>query len=44
VKSGQLAAAQNLLQPQSNAQPQSQRLLRRLREVDAGLGLPALAH
>ncbi|HOB92681.1 MAG TPA: tetratricopeptide repeat protein [Aquabacterium sp.] len=44
AKSGQLAAAQNLLQPQANGQPQSQRLLRRLHEVYAGLGLPALAH
>jgi hypothetical protein len=44
VKSGRLAAAQHLLQPQANGQPQSQRLLRRLHEVYAGLGLPALAH
>ncbi len=41
VRSGQLAAAQNLLQPRANALPQSQRLKRRLRVVDAGLGLPA---
>jgi hypothetical protein len=44
VKSGQLAAAQNLLQPRANVQPQSERLRRRLHEVYAGLGLPALAH
>lgn len=44
VRGGQFAAAQHLLQPQANAHPQSQRLLRRLHEVYAGLGLPALAH
>ncbi len=40
---GQLAGVQNLLQPRANAQPQSLRLRRRLREVCAGLDLPALA-
>jgi hypothetical protein len=44
TRAGRLASAQNLLQPRANAQPQSQRLLRRLHEVYAGLGLPALAH
>jgi len=44
MRSGQWAAAQNLLQPRANQQPQSQRLLRRLHDVYAGLGLPALAH
>ena len=44
VKSGQLAAAQNLLQPRANGQPQSQRLRRRLGDVYAGLGLPGLTH
>ncbi|MES2718027.1 MAG: tetratricopeptide repeat protein [Pseudomonadota bacterium] len=42
-RAGQLAAVQNLLQPRANAQPQSQRLKRRLHEVCAALGLPALA-
>ena len=37
-------AQQNLLQPRANAQPQSQRLKRRLHGVYAALGLPALAH
>ena len=41
LRSGQLAAVQNLLQPRANAQPQSQRLKRLLHGVDAGLGLPA---
>jgi hypothetical protein len=41
---GQLAGVQNLLQPQANGQPQSERLRRQLHEVYAGLGLPALAH
>ena len=43
-QSGQLAAVQNLLQPQANRQPQSERLRRRLHEVYAALKLPALAH
>lgn len=43
-RAGRLAAAQNLLQPQANTVPQSQRLRRRLHEVYAGLQLPALAH
>ena len=42
-RAGRLAAVQNLLQPQANAQPQSQRLRRRLRAVADGLGLPGLA-
>jgi hypothetical protein len=42
-RDGQLAAVQNLLQPRANAQPQSQRLKRRLHEVYAALRLPALA-
>ncbi len=40
-RAGQLAAVQNQLQPRANAQPQSQRLRRRLQGVNAGLGLPA---
>jgi hypothetical protein len=44
TRAGQLSAVQNLLQPRANAQPQSQRLKRRLHEVYAALGLPALAH
>ncbi len=43
-RSGRLAAAQNLLQPRANAQPQSLRLRRQLHELYAALGLPALAH
>ena len=42
-RSGQLAAVQNLLQPQANAQPQSRRLARRLHQAYAGLRLPGLA-
>ena len=42
-RAGHLAAVQNLLQPHANAQPQSQRLRRRLHTVYAGLRLPALA-
>ena len=41
-RAGQLAAVQNQLQPRANAQPQSQRLRRRLQVVTAGLGLPAV--
>jgi hypothetical protein len=44
TRAGQLSAVQNLLQPRANAQPQSQRLKRRLHGVYAALGLPALAH
>ena len=40
-RAGQLAAVQNQLQPRANAQPQSQRLRRRLQAVNVGLGLPA---
>jgi len=43
-RSGRLAAAQNLLQPRANVQPQSLRLRRQLHEVYAALKLPALAH
>ena len=43
VKSGQLAAAQNLLQPRANASPESLRLKRQLAPVYAGLGLGPLA-
>lgn len=42
-RAGRLAAVQNLLQPQANAQPQSLRLRRRLQAVAGGLGLPGLA-
>jgi len=42
-RAGHLAGAHNLLQPQANAQPQSVRLRRRLRTVDEGLGLGAIA-
>jgi hypothetical protein len=41
-RAGQLAAVQNLLQPQANTQPQSERLRRRLHTVYAGLRLPTL--
>jgi hypothetical protein len=44
TRAGQLAAVQNLLQPRANAQPQSQRLKRRLHGVYAALELPGLAH
>ncbi len=44
TRAGALAAVQNLLQPRANAQPQSQRLQRRLQGVYAGLGLPGLQH
>jgi len=44
TRAGQLSAVQNLLQPRANAQPQSQRLKRRLHGVYAALGLPAPAH
>ncbi|MFN4119225.1 tetratricopeptide repeat protein [Acidovorax sp.] len=37
---GQWAAVQNLLQPQANAQPESLRLARQLRNVHAALALP----
>lgn len=42
-RSGQLGGVLNLLQPQANAMPQSHRLKRRLKQVYAGLGLPAPA-
>ena len=40
-KDGQWATVQNLLQPQANAQPESRRLARQARAVNAALGLPA---
>jgi len=40
-RAGQIAAVQNLLQPRSTAQPQSQRLRRQLSGLNAALGLPA---
>jgi thioredoxin-like negative regulator of GroEL len=40
VKSGHLAGAQNVLQPQANAQPESKRLQRQARRLYAALGLP----
>lgn len=40
---GQWTAAQNLLQPQCNAQPQSRRLARQAGVVYAALGLPTVA-
>jgi hypothetical protein len=42
-RAGQLGGVLNLLQPQANAMPQSQRLKRRLKQVYEGLGLPAPA-
>lgn len=44
VKGGHLAGAQNLLQPQVNAQPESKRLRRQARELYAALGLPEVAN
>ncbi|MFN3377406.1 MAG: tetratricopeptide repeat protein [Burkholderiaceae bacterium] len=41
--SGRWTAAQNLLQPQCNVQPQSQRLARQAGVVYAALGLPSVA-
>jgi hypothetical protein len=43
VKSGHLAGAQNLLQPQLRAQPESRRLKRQAAKLYAALGLPTLA-
>jgi hypothetical protein len=39
-RNGQWTAVQNLLQPQSNAQPESRRLARQVRVVNEALGLP----
>jgi tetratricopeptide (TPR) repeat protein len=39
-RSSELSGVQNLLRPKADAQPQSMRLARRLRRVEAGLGLP----
>jgi hypothetical protein len=43
VKSGHLSSAQNLLQPQLRAQPESKRLQRQAGGLYAALGLPELA-
>ena len=43
VKSGHLAGAQNILQPQLRAQPESRRLKRQAAKLYAALGLPSLA-
>ncbi len=43
VRSGHLAGAQNLLQPQLRAQPESRRLRRQASRLYAALGLPSLA-
>lgn len=43
VRSGHLAGAQNLLQPQVRAQPESKRLKRQAAKLYASLGLPSLA-
>ena len=43
VKSGHLAGAQNLLQPQLRAQPESRRLKRQAAKLYAALGLPSVA-
>lgn len=43
LRAGQLAGAQNLLQPQCNAQPESKRLQRQAARLYAALGLPSLA-
>jgi hypothetical protein len=43
VRSGRLAGAQNLLQPQLRAQPESKRLKRQAAKLYAALGLPGLA-
>lgn len=43
VKAGHLAGAQNLLQPQLRAQPESRRLRRQAAQLYAALGLPDVA-
>jgi hypothetical protein len=43
VNSGHLAGAQNLLQPQLDAQPESKRLHRQAKRLYAALGLPGVA-
>lgn len=43
IRSGQLAGAQNILQPLVRAQPESLRLKRQARRLYAALGLPSLA-
>jgi hypothetical protein len=42
-RSSEWAGVQNLLQPKANGSPQSQRLARQLKQVDAALGLPTAA-
>jgi hypothetical protein len=42
LKAGHIAGAQNILQPQLNAQPESKRLRRQARKLYAALGLPSL--
>lgn len=43
IRSGRLGGAQNLLQQQVNAQPESRRLRRQAAQVYAALGLPSVA-
>jgi hypothetical protein len=43
LKAGQLSAAQNLLQQQAGAQPESRRLKRQAAQLYAALGLPGVA-
>jgi hypothetical protein len=43
IRSGRLAGAQNLLQPQLRAQPESKRLKRQAAKLYAALGLSGLA-
>lgn len=43
VRAGHLAGAQNLLQPQLRAQPESRRLKRQATKLYAALGLPSVA-
>jgi hypothetical protein len=42
LKAGHLAGAQNALQPQLRAQPESKRLRRQARKLYAALGLPTV--
>jgi hypothetical protein len=43
IRSGQLSGAQNLLQPQLRAQPESKRLRRQAAKLYSALGLPGVA-
>ncbi len=43
IRAGRLTGAQNIVQPQASAQPESKRLQRQARRLYAALGLPALA-